>query len=73
MGGGVWWGGKGVEGRGGGGVEGRLYIHNEINSTLWYHFYSMLPVKNIFMYLAIMCQPVEDGSCKASYTIFTSH
>ena len=30
-------------------------------------FYSMLPVKNTFMYLAIMCQPVEDGSYKASY------
>ena len=29
-------------------------------------FYSMLPVKNTFMYLAIMCQPVEDGSYKAS-------
>ena len=31
-------------------------------------FYSMLPVKNTFMYLAIMCQPVEDGSYKASIT-----
>ena len=29
-------------------------------------FYSMFPVKNTFMYLAIMCQPVEDGSYKAS-------
>ena len=26
----------------------------------------MLPVKNTLMYLAIMCQPVEDGSYKAS-------
>ena len=26
----------------------------------------MLPVKNTFMYLAIMYQPVEDGSYKAS-------
>ena len=29
-------------------------------------FYSMLPVNNTFMYLAIMYQPVEDGSYKAS-------
>ena len=32
-------------------------------------YYSMLPVKNTFMYLAIMCQPVEDGSYKASYVL----
>ena len=33
-------------------------------------YYSMLPVKNTFMYLAIMCQPVEDGSYKASMYIY---
>ena len=32
-------------------------------------FYSMLPVKNTLMYLAIMYQPVEDGSYKASNSI----
>ena len=32
-------------------------------------FYSMLPVKNTLMYLAIMYQPVEDGSYKASNVI----
>ena len=32
----------------------------------------MLPVKNAFMYLAIMCQPVEDGSYKASNIIIIS-
>ena len=31
-------------------------------------YYSLLPVKNTFMYLAIMCQPVEDGSYKASFS-----
>ena len=38
-----------------------------------YLFYSMLPVKNTFMYLAIMCQPVEDGSYKASIIYFQVH
>ena len=32
-------------------------------------FYSMLPVKNTFMYLAIMYQPVKDRSYKASIYI----
>ena len=36
-------------------------------------YYSMLPVKNTFMYLAIMCQPVDDGSYKASQAIIQQH
>ena len=42
-----------------------MYI---INSTCAYMcpFYSMLPVKNALMSLAIMYQPVEDGYYTAS-------
>ena len=36
-------------------------------------FYSILPVKNTFMYLAIMCQPVEDGSYKAGQIIIATY
>ena len=43
------------------------YIHNKWYPMVMCPFYSMLPVKNTFMYLAIKYQPVEDGSYKASY------
>ena len=70
----VWWGGKGW--REGGWREGCIiyiikYIHNKKYPMVMCLFYSMLPVKNTFMYLAIMCQPVEDGSYKASNMINT--
>ena len=60
----LWWGGKGWR-------EGCIiylikYIHNKYYPMVMRLFYSMFPVKYTLMYLAMMCQPVEDGSYKAS-------
>ena len=46
-----------------------MYIINSVGTYNMCPFYSMIPVKNAFMSLAIMYQPVEDGSYKASNII----